>query len=154
MVRASGWSYDIRIQKEIQHADIQHTVIIVPPLADIVPDDDFGEGVAGQSEGPVLDLRLLLIRQGVGGLDIDFLATDGRHKVDFPGYLNSTAFFVLIIAIYNTNIHRASTDNQIVIDDIFHNVGHFLLTEADPGISQTNVLAVILVGVVEVALAL
>ena len=31
---------------------------------------------------------------------------------------------------------------------------HFLLTEADAGISQSNVLAVILVGIVKIALAL
>ena len=39
-------------------------------------------------------------------------------------------------------------------NDVLHDVRHFLLAEADTGISQSNVLTVVFVGIVKIALAL
>ena len=43
---------------------------------------------------------------------------------------------------------------QLIENDVFHDMRHFLLAEADTGISQSNVLTVVFVGVVKIALAL
>lgn len=119
-----------------------------------MPDDDLGEGVAGQGEGLVLGFCFLIIRQGVGGLDIDLLAADGGHEVDLPCHLDSAPFLIFIVAVHDANIYGTSTDDQIVVDDILHDMGHFLLAETDPGISQPQVLAVVFVGVIKIILPL
>ena len=41
-----------RIQQKINQTDIQHAVVVVPAFADILADNDFREGIAGQSKRP------------------------------------------------------------------------------------------------------
>ena len=60
------------IQKKINNIDIQHPALIIPPLSYITPDDDLGEGVAGEGEGVVFGDDLFLRFHSVGGLDVDF----------------------------------------------------------------------------------
>ena len=45
---------------------IQHPALIVPPLPYIMPDDDLGEGITGERQGPVLGGDLLLRLHRVG----------------------------------------------------------------------------------------
>lgn len=55
--------------------------------------------------------------------------------------------------MYDTDINCTATNYKLVVNDVFHDVSHFLLTESDARISQSYILAIILVGIIEIALA-
>lgn len=38
---------------------------------------------------------------------------------------------VLLIGIDNPNINRTFPNDQFIVNDVFHDMGHFLLTEAN-----------------------
>ena len=142
------------IQKKIDNPNIQYTVFIIPALAYIMANNDLGEGIAGQCKRLVFGFCLGCIMQSVGGLDISLFAAKGGDEVDFTGNLHSAALFILGVAVNNANIHRTATDDKFIVDDVFHDVGHFLLTEADAGIPEADIFAVVLVGIVKVVFAL
>ena len=59
------------IQQKVNYANIQHTVIIVPPLADIVPDDDFIVSAAthdDESSNYLFEPELILSGHYCGGV--------------------------------------------------------------------------------------
>ena len=118
------------IQKKINNPNIQYPIVIIPALTYIVAYNDFGEGIAGQSKRLVLSFRLSCIVKGIGRLNISLFAAQGGDEVDLTGNLNSTAFFVPGVAVNNAHIHRAATDDELVVDNVFHDMGHFLLADS------------------------
>ena len=42
----------LRIQQKINQTDVQHAIFIIPAFADVLTDNDFREGVSGQSKRP------------------------------------------------------------------------------------------------------
>ena len=142
------------IQQEVDDADIENAVVIIPTLANVMTHDDLREGIAGQREGLVFGDCLFLCSQCVGGLNIGLLAAGGCNEVNFPRNRRDLSFGIFLIAIDDANVNGAFTDHQLIENDIFHDVRHFLLAEADTGISQSNVLTVVFVGIVKIALAL
>lgn len=51
------------------------------------------------------------------------------------------------------DIDRAPADDQLVIDDVLHDMCQPLLAEADAGVAQADILTVIFVGIFEVGFA-
>lgn len=49
------------------------------------------------------------------------------------------SFSVFVIVFDNANINGKSTNNQFVVNDVFHNVIFFGLTEVEPCVTQTNI---------------
>lgn len=109
--------------------------------------DDLRERIAGQREGLILGDGLFLCSQCVGGLNVGLLAAGGCNEVDFPRDRSDPSFGIFLIAIDDADVNGAFTDHQLIENDVLHDMRHFLLTETDTGISQSNILAVILVGV-------
>ena len=116
--------------------------------------DDLGKGVAGEGERFVFGGDLILRFHGVGGLDVHLFPALGRDEVDLPWRLHGIAGLVPFERVYDPDIHGTPADDQLVIDDVLHDVRQLLLAEADAGIAQTNILAVVFVGVFEVRLSL
>ena len=135
-------------------ADIENAVIIIPTLADVMTHDDFRERIAGQRKGLILGDRLFLRSQRIGRLNVGLLAAGGCNEVDFPRNRRDLSFGIFLIAIDDADVNGAFTDHQFIENDVLHDMRHFLLAEADAGISQSNVLTVVFVGIVKIALAL
>ena len=142
------------IQQKVDDADIEDAVVIIPALANVMAYDNLWEGITGKGERLVLGDCLFLCSQSVGGLNVGFLATGGCNEVDFPCNLSNLPLGILLIAVDDTDVNGAFTDQQFIVNDILHDMRHFLLAEADTGISQSNILTVVFVGIVKVALAL
>ena len=62
------------VQQKIDDADIEHSVLIIPALPDIVTDNHFGKRIPGKRQGFVFRSDLCLIFHGVSRLDIGFFA--------------------------------------------------------------------------------
>ena len=116
--------------------------------------DDLRERITGQRKRLILGDRLFLRSQRVGRLNIGFLAAGGCNEVNFPRNWRDLSFGIFLVAIDDADVNGAFTDHQLIENDVFHDVRHFLLAEADTGISQPNILTVVFVGVVKIALAL
>ena len=61
---------------------------------------------------------------------------------------------VLFAAVDDTDIYFAAANAQLVVDNVLHDVRHFLLAEADSCIAKPQIIAVILVGIIKIVLAL
>ena len=142
------------IQQEVDDADIENAVIVIPTLADVMTHDDLRERIAGQRERLIFSDCLFLCPQCVGGLNIGLLTAGGRNEVNFPCDRSDLSFGIFLIAIDDADVNGAFTDHQLIENDVLHDVRHFLLAEADTGIPQSNVLTVVFVGIVKIALAL
>lgn len=115
--------------------------------------NDFGERVTGQQKRLVLRHRLFFYRKGIGGLNVGPSPAERVNKVDLPCHLNGSALCILFTAVNDTNVHSTIPDDKVVEENVLHNVGHFLLAEPDSRIAKSDVFAIILVWVVEVAFA-
>ena len=71
---------------------------------------------------------------------------------------NEIHLFLDIAAVpaihYHTYIHAVPPADQIVVNDVLHDMTGIVLTVIETGISQTNVGVVIFIGIVEIGLAL
>ena len=114
-----------------------------------MPDDDLGEGVTGEGKRFVFGGNLIFCLHGVGGLDVDFFSAPGRDEVDLPWCLHGIAGLVPFERVDDSDIHGTPADDQLVIDDVLHDMRQLLLAEADTGVAQADVLAVVLVGATE-----
>ena len=142
------------IQQEVDDADIEDAVVIIPTLANVMTHDNLREGIAGQREGLILGDCLFLRSKRISRLNVGLLTAGGCNEVDFPRNRHNSSFGIFLIAIDNANVNGAFTDHQLIKNDVLHYVRHFLLAEADTGISQSNVCTVVFVGIVKIALAL
>ena len=142
------------IQQEVDDADIENTVVIIPTLANVMTHDNLRKRIAGQREGLVFGDCLFLGPQCVGGLNVGLLTTGGRNEVDLPRDRRDPSFGIFLIAIDDADVNGAFTNHHLIENDVLHDVRHLLLTEADTGISQSNILAIVFVGIVKIALAL
>ena len=76
------------IKQKIQNTDIQDALLIIPALANIMPHNDFREGIPRQTKGFVFSDRFLFSFQRISGLDVGFSSSARCDKVNFPGNLN------------------------------------------------------------------
>ena len=86
--------------------------------------------------------------------DINLSASLGSNKIDLTRNADLLALLVAFSCSDHANVNRESTDDQLVVNDIFHNMRHFGLTESDTRVTKSNVLAVIFVGIVKVRASL
>ena len=142
------------IQQKVDDADIKDAVVIIPTLANVMAYDNLWEGITCQRERLVLGDCLFLRSQSVGGLNVCLLATGGCNEVNFPCPLSNLSLGILLIAVDDTDVNGAFTDQEFIVNDILHDMRHFLLAEADTGVSQPNILTVVFVGIVKIAFAL
>ena len=105
------------------------------------------ERIAGQREGLIFGYRLFLCSQRIGRLNVGLLASGGCNEVNFSCDRRNLAFGIFLIVIDDADVNGAFTDHQLIENDVLHDVRHFLLAEADTGISQSNVLTVVFVGI-------
>ena len=142
------------IQQEVDDADIENAIVIIPALANVMTHDDFRERIAGQRKRLVFGDCLFLRSQRIGRLNVGLLTARGCNEVDFPRNRRDLSFGIFLISVDDTDVNGAFTDHQLIENDVLHDVRHFLLAEADTGISQSNVLTIVFVGIVKIALAL
>ena len=119
----------------------------------LTSDDDFLERVVHLGQRSLLILPFLLVIHAEGRLDIVAFAALVAHKVNLQ--LGAHLLAVLVTRDYwhYTYIDVEATNQQLVVYDILHQVGLFVLTEIDTGIAQPHVSEVILVWGVDVFLA-
>ena len=136
-------------QQEVNQVTVEYAIVIVEIMGNIHPDDDFLKEVAGKFQGIQFGGFFLSRAHLEGGLDIQLPVTVVDNKINL---------FLDIAAVssvhYNTHIHAISPTDQIIVDDILHDVTRIILPIIQTGIPQTNICVVILVGIVEVGLSL
>ena len=101
-----------------------------------------------------ISLRFFLRTACIGRLDIDLFAAQGRNKIALSCHLCEFSDGSPFSGVNNIHIYRATTKDQFVVNDVFHDIGHFLLPETDAGVSKPDVLAVVFIGVVKIAFPL
>ena len=104
------------IEQEVDDADIENAVVIIPTLANVMTHDDLRERIAGQREGLILGDRLFLCSQCVGRLNVGLLAAGGCNEVNFPRNRSDLSFDIFLITIDDADVTGASTDNQLKKD--------------------------------------
>ena len=129
--------------------------------------NDLREGITGQRKRLVLGDCLFLRSQGIGGLNVCLLSSGGCNEVDFPCPLRNLTFGILFIAVDDSDVNGAFTDQEFIVDDImlsahldddkldniFHDMSHLLLTKSYTGVSQPHILTVEFVRIVKIAFA-
>lgn len=118
-------------------------------MGNIHADDDFLKEVAGK-----------LQRIQLGGFLL-FRFQSGRqtgHKTSVPVVDGKVHLFLDIATVplihQNAYIHTAAPEDQVVIDDIFHDVYGIVLAVVEADVPQADIRVVIFVGIVEVGLSL
>lgn len=127
----------IIIHQKINQSDGQDAVFVSPRLDVILHHNDFLEGIIDLQERSHLLLALLLIRQCQRRLDIVSLATLIHHEVNLQLLALPFAVLIYITLLHHAHIHFATTASQLIIQDVFHNVGLLLLTQSKYGISDS-----------------
>ena len=126
------------IQQKVDDANIEDAVVIIPTLTNVMTHDDLRERITGQRKRLILGDRLFLRSQRVGRLNIGFLAAGGCNEVNFPRNWRDLSFGIFLVAIDDADVNGAFTDHQLIENDVFHDVRHFLLAEADTGMLLFN----------------
>ena len=72
------------VQQEVDNADIENAVVVIPTLADIVTHNDLRKRVTGERKGLILGDGLFLGSQRIGRLNISLLAAGSGNEVDLP----------------------------------------------------------------------
>ena len=67
-----------------------------------------------------------------------------------PRNADLLAFLVALSRGDHANVNRISANNQLIINDIFHNMRHFGLTEANTRVAKSYVLAIIFIWIVKI----
>ncbi|MBQ6867219.1 MAG: F0F1 ATP synthase subunit A, partial [Clostridia bacterium] len=103
----------------------------------------------------------VLVEKGVMVITNLTASAMGKHNVHWTPFMGCL-FLCSICGSYigltgflrssTADINCTATNYKLVVNDVFHNVSHFLLTESDACISQSYILAIILVGIIEIAL--
>ena len=97
--------------------------------------DDLGKGVAGEGERFVFGGDLFFRLHGVGGLDVHLSSALGCDKVDLPWCLHGIAGCVPFERVDDSDVDGIPANDEVVIDDVFHDVRQLLLAEADTGVT-------------------
>ena len=89
-------------------------------------------------------LRLFFFRSHViCNLDIVSLVSLIHHKVNLQLLANTFALFILIEDIHDTHINIVATDQQLVINNVLHDMSRLLLSEIQTCISQSQIRKVV-----------
>ena len=135
-------------QQKINQITVENAVLIIEIMGNVHPDDDFLKEVTGELQRIQFSGFFLLRAHLEGGLDIEFSVSVVDDEINL--FLDIAS----VSAVYhNAHIYAISPADQVIVDDVFHNVTGIILPIIEPGISETDVGVVILVGIVEVGLA-
>ena len=89
----------------------------------------------------------------IGGLNVIAFAAQVCNKVDFQLFTLKLPFRVFFSDLYDADINQITAASKFHIDDIFHQMGGFILSEGQPGISQTGIFKVDLIGRIDIFFA-
>ena len=92
----------------------------------------------------MLLVHLFLIRNCEGRLDVVSSATTVTDKIDLKPFADHFSFFIFFCMFDNAYIYTKSSDEKLVINDIFHDMIFFLLSKIQLCIAKTYVGEIIL----------
>ena len=105
-------------------------------------DNNFFERIRNSHQRILLLQHFFLIRNGKCRLNIITLIRLIANKIYFR--LNSHRFAVFVFTVFNdAYVNVESHYFKFVIDNIFHNMSFFVLTEVKPRVSQADIGVVI-----------
>ena len=140
----------VRVEEEINQADVGKAVVIVcPGLEGVVRYHDLFEGISGMAKRKCFLFPLFGCRNGIGGLNVYLLWTTIDNKVDFVLPRLMDAVFALI-KHHHAGIDRVSAPDKFTVDDIFHQMCRLGLAKVDTRISKPRVCGVVFDGIVEI----
>ena len=116
-------------------------------------DDDLFERIVHLGQRSLFVLLLALAVHAEGRLDIIAFAALVAYKVNFQ--LGTLLLSVLVADDYgdNSDVNVETSNQQLIVDDVFHYVGLFILSEIDAGVAQSHVGEIILGWGVDIFLA-
>ena len=127
---------------------MENPIFVIEIMGNIPPYDYFFEEVTGQLQGIQFSGFLLLAVHLEGRLNIQPAVPFIYNKIDFLLDIASVS-----PVNHNAYIHIVSPADQIIVDNVFHNMTGIVLPVIQAGSAQANVCVVILVGVVKIELA-
>ena len=102
------------IQQEVDDADIENAIVIIPALANVMTHDDFRERIAGQRKRLVFGDCVFLRSQRIGRLNVGLLTARGCNEVDFPRNRRDLSFGIFLISVDDT----MSTEHSRIISSL------------------------------------
>ena len=96
---------------------------------------------------------LLFILDLIGRLNVIAFAAKVCNKVNFQLFTLKLPFRIFLSDLYDADINQITAASKFHIDDIFHQMGGFILSEGQPGISQTGIFKVDLIGRIDIFFA-
>lgn len=101
-------------------------------------DDDLPERITYPCQGVQLLIPLLISTHLEGRLDVELFVSVGRDEIDL--ILEILVSVVHFFPMFDdTNIDRISTADQLVEDNVLHDMGNLLLPEIEAGIPQADI---------------
>ena len=133
----------ICVQKEILHSHDDKSFIISPWFFASIYNNNLFERVRDITQR-IEFLSLFFFRSHViSNLDIVSLVPLIHHKVNLQLPANTLAIFILIKDIHDTHINIVATNQQLVINNVLHDMSRLLLSEIQTGIPQPQISKVI-----------
>ena len=142
------------VEEEVEDGEVEDAVFVEPAGASVLPDEDLSEAVAGEGEGLEFGEALFFGGEGVGGLDVETFAGPVYDEVDFAGDAGARPGGRSFPGEDDSDIDAPAAGDEFVVDDVFHDVGFFLVAEKGSGVAETDIFAVVFLGVVEIGVPL
>ena len=140
--------------KEIDESEIHDSIVVSSTwLERVVGDDDFGKVVPNVQKRCAFLLALGCVWNAVRRLHVDDLGRGVDNKIDFifPDFVRPVGMEFLSD---DSDIHGIPPPQEFAVNDIFHQMRWFDLSEVEPRVAQTGVGRVIFHGIVQIALPL
>ena len=122
-------------------------------MSDVVPDHDFSKAVTAECKWLEFRFAFFLIIHPVCALHIHFLPAFVDDKINLACDSLALPEFVCLPGENHAHIYGKSPSHQLKINRILHQVRHILLAETRSRVSQSEILALVFVWVVEIRLA-
>ena len=144
---------DVRLQQKGDQADDHDAILALDRALVAGGDEDLPEVVAACAERRGFLLALLLGWDAEGGLHVDLPCAEIHDEVDFQLLKVELAVLPLALDFDDADVHVAAAGNELVEDDVLHQVRLFGFAEVEPGVAQPHVRRVELLGIGQVFLA-
>ena len=142
------------VGQEVDEAHGGDALVVAMDGNVVAHDDDFLERVADLDERGLFLLAFLIATDVVGRLYIVAAAAEVADEVDFELCLSSRAVLIGIGDRHDAYIDVESTNAQLIVDNVLHDVRALVLPEVDAGIAQPHVGEVVFAGSVNIVAAL
>ena len=141
------------VEKEVDESDMSDTIVIAVGSRILTVNHHLLEIVSRVLKRKCFLCHFLCIRNHPRRLDVDAFIAAVDHKIDFVS--GSDMLTVgCCLSLKCSHVNGIAVPKQFIVDDVFHQMRVFNLTEVKSGIAQTGVGCVVFVRIVKIVVPL